>query len=63
MNAPLHDSNFDVDGVKEVLAAVRSRFPDHRLVAAHPNCGHDFPPEVRKQAYQFLEQQLKKKRP
>ena len=59
VNAPLHDTNFDVTGVDETIAKVRHNFPPGRLVVAHPDCGHDFPPAVRKQAYDFLDKQLK----
>jgi dienelactone hydrolase len=59
VNAPLHDTNFDVTGVDETIAKVRQHFPSDRLVVAHPDCGHDFPPAVRKQAYDFLDKQLK----
>lgn len=58
VNAPLHDSNFDVVGVDETIAKVKRDFPPGRLVVVHPNCGHDFPPAVREQAYQFLDRQL-----
>lgn len=58
VNAPLHDSNFDVVGVDETIAKVKREFPNGRLVVAHPDCGHDFPPAVREQAYRFLDQQL-----
>ena len=58
VNAPLHDSNFDVEGVNVCLAKVKSKFPDHRLVVEHPDCGHDFPPDVRERAYKFLDREL-----
>lgn len=59
VNAPLHDSNFDVEGVKDCLTRVKSKFPDHRLVVEHPDCGHDFPPDVRERAYRFLDRVLR----
>jgi dienelactone hydrolase len=59
VNAPLHDSNFDVEGVNACVAKVKSKFPGHRLVVEHPNCGHDFPPDVRARAYSFLDRELK----
>ena len=58
VNAPLHDSNFDVGGVDICVAKVKSKFPGHRLVVAHPDCGHDFPPDVRERAYRFLDEAL-----
>ena len=62
-SAPLHDHNFDIDGVREVISAVRPIYkllgaPDN-LEAAHPNCAHDFPDTERNQAYQFLDRFLK----
>ncbi|MGH9663402.1 MAG: alpha/beta hydrolase family protein, partial [Bryobacteraceae bacterium] len=59
VNAPLHDDNFDVSGVDDCVRVVRSRFPPGNLAVAHPDCAHDFPPEVRERAYQFLEGHLK----
>lgn len=59
VNAPLHDSNFDVVGVDETIEKVKQNFPPGRLVVAHPDCGHDFPPAVRQQAYRFLDEHLK----
>jgi dienelactone hydrolase len=59
VNAPLHDEVFDVVGVDKVINAVAALFPDHNLVLVHPDCAHNFPPEIREQAYQFLEHALK----
>jgi dienelactone hydrolase len=59
VNAPLHDSNFDVAGVKDCLRRVKSKFPNGRLVVEHPDCGHDFPPDVRERAYRFLDEALR----
>ncbi len=56
INAPTEDS-FVLAGVLECIEAARSVYALHRveerLVAAHPECGHDFPPEVREQAYRW----------
>lgn len=65
INAPTRDANFDVAGVRESVDAARKIFAlyhaeDH-LVAAHPDCEHDFPPEVREQAYRFVDSVLKKR--
>jgi pimeloyl-ACP methyl ester carboxylesterase len=59
VNAPLHDEIFDVAGVNDCIAQVAGMFPDHRLVVVHPDSRHGFPPEVREQAYQFLDRELK----
>ena len=58
VNAPLHDSNFDVDGVRNCIAKIKNKFPDHRLIVEHPDCGHDFPPDIRHRAYRFLDREL-----
>ena len=59
INAPLRDANFDVSGVQDCVAAAS---PVYELLGAkdalrpvYPDGAHDFPPEVRKQAYDFLE--------
>ena len=62
-SSPIHDSNFDVTGVKETVAAAESAYKLYNkpsnLQANYPNCAHDFPPEVREVAYSFLDQYLK----
>ncbi len=64
INAPAGDSNFEVSGVKDCVEAARPLYASlgaaDALVAVHPECGHDFPPEVRGQAYAFLERSLRK---
>jgi dienelactone hydrolase len=57
--APLHDDNFDINGVHDVLNAARPIYkllghPD-RLQAVHPDTAHEFPEATRKQAYDFLD--------
>jgi len=58
VNAPVEDGNFDLAGVKDCVAAAG---PVYELLGAkgglasvHPKCGHDFPPEVREQAYKAI---------
>ena len=63
INAPVNDSNFAMVGTDECVAKARKNFPDHRLVIVHPRCEHDFPPEVREQAYQFIDKHLGVRRP
>lgn len=58
VSAPLRDDNFDVQGVRETLERVEKHFPRGRLAAEFPDCGHDFPPEVREKAWRFLERVL-----
>ncbi len=63
INAPTRDANFDVDGVRESVDAAKKIFAvykseDH-IVAVHPDCEHDFPSEIRGQAYKFVDSVLK----
>ncbi len=65
INAPLHDSNFDVSGVRDCLAAARGVYAllgaADKLSAVHPDSAHDFPPAARQAAYDFLDAVLKRK--
>jgi dienelactone hydrolase len=61
--APLRDDNFNVDGVREVINAVRPIYKllgaaDH-LEAVHPDSAHDFPDAQRKLSYEFIDRILK----
>jgi acetyl esterase/lipase len=62
-SSPLHDSNFEVAGVKDCLAAARPVYEllraKENLAANYPDCKHDFPEEVRKVAYEWLDRWLK----
>ncbi len=62
-NSPLHDANFEVEGVRVALDAARPVYqllgvPD-RLAAAYPDAQHMFPQAVREQAYEFLDRRLR----
>jgi len=61
-SSPTRDDNFDVTGVKETIAAARPVYEllgaGDKLRANYPDCEHSFPPEVRKVAYEFLDEQL-----
>ena len=63
INAPLHDSNFDVAGVRKVVEEVGKAYDlanvRNDLVAEYPDSAHDFPDEVRQAAYTWLGKQLK----
>jgi dienelactone hydrolase len=63
-SSPIHDSNFEVSGVKDVIASARPIYALHgaedHLQANYPDCEHDFPPEVREVAYSFIDRHLKK---
>lgn len=60
--SPLRDSNFDAKGVQEAEPKIRSVFgllgADENFVVRYPDCEHDFPTEVRQEAYQFLDRVL-----
>jgi fermentation-respiration switch protein FrsA (DUF1100 family) len=65
-NSPVHDANFEVEGVKVCIAAAAPVYqllgvPD-RLQAVYPDAEHDFPPAERIQAYAFLDRILKTSR-
>lgn len=62
-NSPLHDANFEVEGVRVAIDAARPVYqmlgvPD-RLAASYPDAQHTFPEGVRAQAYEFLDRQLR----
>lgn len=63
VSAPVEDTNFPVKGVHACEEAAR---PVYRLLDAtsklrvvHPAGGHDFPPDVRREAYQWLDAMMK----
>jgi hypothetical protein len=60
--APLKDSNFRADSVDRVAAAAKPVFELHghadRLQVLHPDCAHDFPPEMREAAYALIDKVL-----
>ena len=60
--APKSDSNFRARSVDQVARAAREVFEltGHRenLMVEHPDCGHDFPPEVRRKAYDLIRRVL-----
>lgn len=63
--APTMDSNFKSDSVDRVAQAAAAIYklqsrPDH-LRVLHPECAHDFPPEMREVAYRLFEQALTRK--
>lgn len=61
-NSPLRDSNFDVLGVKKGMASALRVYglfgACERLQFRYPDCEHDFPPEVRREAYAFVDKIL-----
>jgi hypothetical protein len=62
-NSPLHDANFDVNGVRVCLDAAQPVYSllgvADRLAAFFPDAQHAFPREARSRAYDFLDRFLK----
>ena len=61
--APLKDSNFRAESVDRIVAAARPVFQlyghPERLQVLHPDCEHDFPPQMRAEAFKLLDQVLR----
>lgn len=61
-NSPLHDDNFDVNGVKKAVSAARQVYDFlgavDQLQVRYPDASHDFPPKVREEAYRFIDRTL-----
>ena len=61
-SSPLRDSNFDVRGVKKAIPKAREVYQllgqGEALQLRTPDCEHDFPPEIRQEAYHFIDQAL-----
>lgn len=59
------DTNFKWESVDRIAAAARPVFAlsghADRLRVEHPDCGHDFPPEMREEAYKLFDEVLKAK--
>jgi hypothetical protein len=57
--APKKDSNFRADSVDRIVVAARPIFKLHgdeaRLRVEHPDCEHDFPPEMREAGYKLID--------
>lgn len=64
-SSPLRDSNFEVSGVRDVIAAAKPIYElygvPENLQANYPDFAHDFPEEARIVAYGFLDRHLKGK--
>jgi pimeloyl-ACP methyl ester carboxylesterase len=61
-NSPLNDSNFSVDGVKKGIAEIAEVYRflgvKDKLEVRYPESKHDFPTEVRFEAYRFIDNVL-----
>jgi dienelactone hydrolase len=63
VNAPISDNNFENSGVRKVVKEVEKAQKIYGeqagvITARYPECEHDFPDEVRAEAYQWLKEQL-----
>ncbi|MEZ6117937.1 MAG: prolyl oligopeptidase family serine peptidase [Pirellulaceae bacterium] len=63
ISAPLGDTNFQWQSVDRIAEAARPIFElsgaTSKLLVVHPDCDHDFPDNVRKQAYAFIDKALR----
>ncbi len=63
-NSPVHDANFEVEGVRVCITAAQPVYAlfgvPNRLTAVYPDAQHTFPQDVRIRAYEFLDRQLRK---
>jgi pimeloyl-ACP methyl ester carboxylesterase len=63
-SSPLHDDNFEVSGVRDVIAAAKPIYAlygdPENLQANYPDAKHSFPPAAREVAYEFLDRHLKR---
>jgi len=61
-SSPLRDDNFSAAAVAATEPGIRRIYrllgADDRFVVRQPDCDHDFPPEVREEAYAFLDRVL-----
>lgn len=62
INAPLHDSNFEISGVYDCVNAAMPVYElfgsGDKLIMINPDAPHAFPPDARKKAYLFLDRML-----
>ncbi|WP_395737152.1 neutral/alkaline non-lysosomal ceramidase N-terminal domain-containing protein [Prosthecobacter sp.] len=62
-NSPLHDTNFDITGVRKAFTKAGEIYTllkaEKNLTLLTPDAPHDFPDPERQAAYQWLDQKLK----
>jgi hypothetical protein len=63
ISAPMRDDNFQWDSVRRIGQAARQVYELYgvapRLRILHPPCDHDFPPEIREEAYRLFDRVLR----
>jgi hypothetical protein len=61
-NSPFNDLNFNVEGVRIGIAQAMEVYKlfgaEEYLQVRYPIVGHDFPPEIRFEAYRFIDKIL-----
>ena len=61
-NSPLNDDNFEVKGVEAGIESARKIYAalgvEDKLQVRYPDAGHDFPADVRLEAYEFIDKIL-----
>jgi acetyl esterase/lipase len=61
-NSPINDDNFEVEGVKKGIASAKKFYAamgaEDNLQVRYPDAGHDFPVDVRIEAYEFIDKAL-----
>jgi hypothetical protein len=61
-HSPIGDDNFAVAGVKKGISEARKVYAllgaADQLILKTPDCGHDFPPEIRQEAYRLIDRTL-----
>lgn len=61
-NSPLRDHNFSVAGVRNATPEIRKIYElygaENQLVVRHPDAGHDFPSDIRQEAYTLIDEVL-----
>jgi dienelactone hydrolase len=57
-SSPLHDANFEVEGVRLASAEIEKLFDGlnarGQWLVRYPDCEHDFPEGIREEAYRFI---------
>lgn len=63
INAPMHDNNFQWKSVDRCARAAAPVYKllggDGDLIVVHPDCDHNFPDEIRQQAYRAIDSVLR----
>lgn len=63
-NSPLFDANFSIEGVRLGAGNISGVYDflnaSDNFKVVHPSCRHDFPEEIRQEAYQFIDKYLKR---